>query len=178
MDFKHKKLFASAIALFSVLAALSPSTVDAKNPSKVEIVKNLQEHISAKSNHALSDLIVNTSPYLYSRCNVNDWCWQPQGSYKNDSKTSSIKYLEVVYGISVKGKKELLFADKMTVNIRPGKSMPMFSGKNNQSFVLNSSDLTASMIGGLLGSEFIEWTYDVRYLVYGDGKSVGKKINN
>lgn len=178
MNFERKKLFALAIVLLSVLATLSPSTVDAKNPSKVETVENLQERISAKSNHALSDLIVDTSPYLYKRCNNLDWCWQPQGFYRNDSKTSTIKYLEVVYGISVVGEKELLFANKMTVNLRPGKSIRMFSGKYNKSFVLNSSDLTASMIGGLLGSEFIEWTYVVRYLVYSDGKSVGKKINN
>jgi len=54
----------------------------------------------------------------------------------------------------------------------------MFSGKYNKSFVLSFFDPTASSIGPLLGSSYVDWTYDVRYLQFSDGKSVGKRINN
>jgi hypothetical protein len=73
---------------------------------------------------------------------------------------------------------ECLFANKMKVNIRPGKSVKMFTGKYNKSFVLSFFDPTASSIGPLLGSSYVDWTYDVRYLQFSDGKSVGKRINN
>ena len=128
--------------------------------------------------NGLSDLAVNAIDYMYWNCNQVDWCWQPQGTYKNVSKTSTITYLEVVYGISVNGGKELLFANKMKANIRPGKSVKMFKGQNNKSFVLSYIDPTASLIGNFLGSDYIDWTYSVRYLQYSNGKSVGKKIVN
>jgi len=165
------------LAVLSV--ALIPSAgVNAQNVLTGKMYGYSHEYISPSVVHGLSDLIVNANDYLFKDCNKVDWCWQPQGTYKNGSTNSTITYLEVVYGISVNGGKELLFADKMKVNIRPGKSIRMFSGKNNKSYVLSYFDPVASLIGPLLGSSYIDWTYEVRFLQYSDGKSVGKKINN
>jgi hypothetical protein len=86
--------------------------------------------------------------------------------------------LEVVYGISANGGKELLFVNKMKANIRPGKSVRMFTGKYNKSFVLSFFDSTASSIGTLLGSSYVDWTHGVRYLEFSDGTSIGKKVNS
>ena len=164
-----------------VIMALSfsvPVSAKATNLSVLEFQQGALKSGRPIFVHDISDLIVNATNYLHKDCNKVDWCWQPQGTYRNRSKTSTITYLEVVYGISVNGGKELLFADKMKVNLRPGKSVKMFSGKYNKSFVLSFFDPTASSIGPLLGSSYVDWTYDVRYLQFSDGKSVGKRINN
>ena len=170
----------SALILIVTLALsfLMPVSASATNLSFSELRRGAFNSGRPVVVNNISDLIVNATDYLYKDCNKVDWCWQPQGTYRNRSKTSTITYLEVVYGISVNGGKELLFANKMKVNIRPGKSVKMFSGKYNKSFVLSFFDPTASSIGPLLGSSYVDWTYDVRYLQFSDGKSVGKRINN
>jgi hypothetical protein len=170
----------NVLMLLATLAfsSLVPVSAKASNLSVSEFQPGALKPGRPAVVHNISDLIVNATDYLYKDCNKVDWCWQPQGTYRNGSKASTITYLEVVYGISVNGGKELLFANKMKVNIRPGKSVKMFAGKYNKSFVLSFFDPTASSIGPLLGSSYVDWTYDVRYLQFSDGKSVGKRINN
>jgi hypothetical protein len=173
-----KKRNALILLATMALSFSAPVSAQAKNISVSGFQRGALNSARPAVVHDLSELIVNANTYLYKDCNKVDWCWQPQGTYRNGSKTSTITYLEVVYGISVNGGKELLFANKMKVNLRPGKSVKMFSGKYNKSFVLSFFDPTASSIGPLLGSSYVDWTYDVRYLQFSDGKSVGKRINN
>lgn len=173
-----KKRNALILIATMTLSSLIPVSARASNISDLELQRGAFKSSRPVVVHNISDLIVNATDYFYWNCNKVDWCWQPQGTYRNRSKTSTITYLEVVYGISVNGGKELLFANKMKVNIRPGKSVKMFSGKYNKSFVLSFFDPTANLIGPLLGSSYVDWTYDVRYLQFSDGKSVGKRIVN
>ena len=175
---RQKRNVYFALIVILGCAAITPVQVHASNHVIVKTTNSKEGHLAPLVRHDLSELSVNTINYRFWDCNKIDWCWQPQGSYKNNSKTSTITYLEVVYGISANGGKELLFVNKMKANIRPGKSVRMFTGKYNKSFVLSFFDSTASSIGTLLGSSYVDWTHGVRYLEFSDGTSIGKKVNS
>lgn len=123
-----------------------------------------------------SDLRVNGTKYLFKDCNAVDWCWQPVGTYRNVGK-GTIKYLEVVYTISARGK-SFKGVEKLRTTLKPRGTARILSGKNNRSFVLGFYDDDASTIGPLLGSTYVSWTHEVRYLKYSDGSTAGKKVDN
>jgi len=123
-----------------------------------------------------SDLRVNGTKYLFKDCNAVDWCWQPRGTYKNVGKRT-IKYLEMVYTISARGK-SVKGVEKLSMTLKPGRTVGILSGKNNRSFILGFYDDAGSTIGPLLGSTYVTWTHEVRYLKYSDGSTAGKKVNN
>jgi hypothetical protein len=130
-----------------------------------------------QASRSLSNLRVKGTRYLFEDCNAVDWCWQPKGTYTNSSKSGTITYLEVVYTISARGE-SLKFVEKLRTSLRPGRSVGILSGRNNKSFVLSFYDSAGSTIGPLLGSTYVTWTYDVRYLKFSDGSAVGKRVNN
>ena len=130
------------------------------------------------SARSVDDIVTVSESYWYKDCSRADWCWQPVGKYVNVSESSTVTYLEVVYGISVKGGDALFFVEKLKTKIRPGKFARILSGKNNKSFILDYKNEISRSIGPLLGTDSIEYTYQVRYLEYSDGKSIGKKVNN
>ena len=150
------------LVLLTVLLLLVPQSI-------------VSAYYSARS---VDDIETVSESYWYKDCSRADWCWQPVGKYVNLSESSTITYLEVVYGMSISGGEPLYFVEKLKTKIRPGKFARILSGKNNKSFILNYKNKTARSIGPLLGSESIEYTYQVRYLEYSDGQSVGKKVNN
>lgn len=126
---------------------------------------------------SLSDLRVRGTKYLFKDCNAVDWCWQPKGTYTNASRTGTITYLEVVYTISARGE-SVKFMESLRTRLRPGKSVGILSGRNFHSFRLSFYDSAAATIGPLLGSSYVSWTWDVRYLKFSDGSSVGQKVNS
>jgi hypothetical protein len=202
---KRKLLEASVvgiaiIALIAMTNAIEPSTIDPRTTLAEQQESSLSSKVTNNaipsssatdaadsaippldpepSNNigSLDDVVVTTTKYLYSDCNVVDWCFQPRGTYRNTSSSRVISYLEVVYVINA-GSATVRFVDRMLVELKPGRSVPIMSGENNYSFRLSFYDSDAAAIGSLLGSTYINWWAEVRYILYQGGLSVGKRVS-
>jgi hypothetical protein len=166
MTMKFRRSFASgAICLVMMLTTCIVSS------GRVNAASSIQTPRST------SAVLVDGTKYLFNDCNAVDWCWQPRGTYTNVGKKGTITYLEVVYTISALGK-SLKFVEKLKTSIRPGKQARILSGKNNRSFVLSFYSDAGSTIGPLLGSTYVKWYADVRYVKFSDGSSAGVRVNN
>lgn len=161
------------LVIVSVLLACAAvvGTVDLPS-TKAQTVE-----VAPKVVRSTSNLRVNGTKYLFKDCNAVDWCWQPRGTYKNIGKSGRITYFEVVYTIFARGE-SAKFVQKLFTSLKPGGSIGILSGANNRSFVLGFYDQAGSTIGPLLGSSYVTWTYEVRYLKYSDGSMAGTKVNN
>ena len=162
-------LLATTSVLITCIAVLGAFELSSAKAQSIEV--------SPKVVRSTSNLRVNGTKYLFKDCNAVDWCWQPRGTYKNIGKSGTITYLEVVYTISARGE-SAKFVQKLSTSLKPGGSTGILSGKNNRSFVLGFYDEAGSTIGPLLGSSYVTWNYEVRYLKYSDGSTVGTKVNN
>jgi hypothetical protein len=127
------------------------------------------------SEGSLEDLEVTSSRYLYKDCNQVDWCWQPRGTYTNTSSIRTITYLEVVYVIQA-GAAQMKHVDRMMINLKPNKSTPILSGEYSSSFRLEFFNEQARVIGPLLGSSYVDFWPEVRYLRFSDGTSIGTRV--
>jgi hypothetical protein len=127
------------------------------------------------STGSLEDISVSSSKYLYKDCNQVDWCWQPRGTYTNTSSSRTVTYIEVVYVIQGGGA-EVKHVDRMLIDLRPGRSTPIMSGEYNYSFRLEFYNDQAKAIGPLLGSSYVQFWPEVRYLRFSDGTSVGTRV--
>ncbi len=123
----------------------------------------------------LDDLSVSSSKYLYEDCNQIDWCWQPRGTYTNTTTDRTITYLEIVYVIQARGA-EIKHVDRMLKTLKPGERTPIMSGEYSYSFRLEFYNEQAKIIGSLLGSTYVTFWAEVRYLRYSDGTSVGTRV--
>ena len=162
-------LLASASVLIACVVAVGTIDLPSTKAQAIEI--------SPGAVRRTSNLRVTGTKYLFEDCNAVDWCWQPRGTYKNVGKSGTITYLEVVYTISARGE-SAKFVQKLSTSLKPGRSTGILSGKNNRSFILGFYDEAGSTIGPLLGSSYVTWTYEVRYLKYSDGSTAGIKVNN
>ncbi len=93
----------------------------------------------------------------------------------NTTSDRTITYLEVVYVIQARGA-EIKHVDRMLKTIKPGKATPIMSGEYNYSFRLEFYNEQAKVIGSLLGSTYVTYWAEVRYLRFSDGTEVGTRV--
>jgi len=176
------------VVVMSVIGALAPedsaTNIEAEAPetssTSEPIVSTPISPVTTEksvpiSTGSLGDLEVSSNRYLYKDCNQVDWCWQPRGTYTNTSTNLSITYLEVVYVIQ-SGGATVKHVDRMLINLGPGKTTPIMSGEYSYSFRLEFYNDQARAIGPLLGSTYVDFWPEVRYLRYSDGTSVGVRV--
>jgi len=128
---------------------------------------------SAPVRISLRNLSVSAEQYRWDHYDL-DWKWRPVGTYTNRSELAIVA-AEVEWKITSSsswGDGAGTFVDRVEKRIGPGETIPILDGLW---FLLRIDNSSHADVGIWLGTDRISIRYEVRFLEFEDGRTVGSR---